>query len=133
MHNKPEMTAYVAHEVIRAFCKSIGEIPQPPWDELSQELKLSTLSGVMFRLGHPDASSADQHIQWAKDKEEAGWVYGPVKDPEKKQHPCLVPYEELPQEQRSKDYLFAAVVNATHKVLSDCMTKDEHDIILGRL
>ena len=40
-----------------------------------------------------------------------GWSWGPVKDPERKQHPCMVPYDQLPQEQRAKDYIFRAIVN----------------------
>jgi hypothetical protein len=46
------------------------------------------------------------------DKEADGWKHGPVKDPEKKEHPCMVPYGQLPAEQRAKDYLFIAVVKA---------------------
>ena len=40
---------------------------------------------------------------------------GPVKDPEKKEHPCFLPYDELPLSQRIKDYLFTAVVEAALK------------------
>ena len=39
-----------------------------------------------------------------------GWVYGIVKDPESKTHPCLVPYQDLPAEQRIKDSLFGLTV-----------------------
>jgi len=35
-----------------------------------------------------------------------------VKDPEKKQHPCFVPYDELPIQQRRKDALFVSIVRA---------------------
>jgi hypothetical protein len=35
-----------------------------------------------------------------------------VKNPDAKEHPCFVPYDELPAEQRTKDYLFQAVVRA---------------------
>ncbi len=42
----------------------------------------------------------------------AGWRYGLKKDPAAKTHPCLVPYWQLPAEQRRKDGLFAAIVAA---------------------
>lgn len=54
----------------------------------------------------PDLTAALARIERA-----AGWKYGPVKDPERKEHPCFVPYDGLPPEQRAKDYLFRAVVH----------------------
>jgi hypothetical protein len=39
-----------------------------------------------------------------------GWVYGAVKDPEAKTHPCIMPFDDLPPEQRAKDYIFRGVV-----------------------
>ena len=54
---------------------------------------------------------ADSHISWMEQKRLEGWKYGPVKDPEKKEHPCFIPYEELPVEQKVKDYLFREVVH----------------------
>jgi hypothetical protein len=41
-----------------------------------------------------------------------GWKYGPVKYPEKKEHPCMVPFAELPKEQQLKDALFRHIVPA---------------------
>lgn len=35
-----------------------------------------------------------------------GWKYGPNKDFERKEHPCLVPYNELPEIQQRKDAVF---------------------------
>jgi hypothetical protein len=37
-----------------------------------------------------------------------------VKDPDAKTHPCILPYHELPLEQRLKDSLFMAIVHALH-------------------
>ena len=51
-----------------------------------------------------------------KQKLDDGWKYGPVKDAEKKEHPCLVPFEQLPKEQQAKDYLFRGAVHAMNKV-----------------
>jgi hypothetical protein len=46
-----------------------------------------------------------------KQKLDDGWKYGPVKDPEKKEHPCLVSFSELPKEQQAKDFIFRAIVH----------------------
>ena len=43
------------------------------------------------------------HDVWAKQRIEEGWVYGKTKDSIKKTTPCLVPYEELPEEEKEYD------------------------------
>lgn len=52
-----------------------------------------------------------------KEKEADGWKYGKVKDAEKKEHPCCVPYYDLPVKQRVKDSLFTGVVRAMKVLL----------------
>jgi len=42
-------------------------------------------------------------MNWVDDKLKEGWIYGLVKDPEGKTHPCLVEYNELPEPQKKKD------------------------------
>lgn len=104
--------ARVCHEVNRAYCKTIGDNSQPSWENAPAWQKVSAIDGVHFHLSNPDAGPSASHKNWMADKEADGWKYGPVKDPEKKEHPCMVPYEQLPVEQRAKDYLFIAVVKA---------------------
>ena len=43
------------------------------------------------------------HEVWAAGRIADGWQYGPVRDDEKKTHPCLIPYEELSEEERDYD------------------------------
>jgi len=52
------------------------------------------------------------HESWCDFKRADGWVFGEVKDAGAKTHPCLVPYAELPEEQKIKDHLFSAIVTA---------------------
>ena len=42
------------------------------------------------------------HERWATGRMAEGWTYGPHRDDHAKHHPCLVPYEELPESE--KDY-----------------------------
>jgi len=107
-----EVIARVAHEVNRAYCLSIGDSSQPTWADAPEWQKKSAVVGVKFLRRHPDATPADTHAAWLKGKEADGWTHGAVKDADKKTHPCLLPYEELPAEHRTKDYLFGAVVRA---------------------
>ncbi len=43
------------------------------------------------------------HEVWAETRISQGWTYGEQRDDEKKTHPCLVPYEELPEEEKEYD------------------------------
>lgn len=43
------------------------------------------------------------HDVWAAGRIKDGWTYGPVRDDASKQHPCLVPYEELPEGEKEYD------------------------------
>ena len=47
------------------------------------------------------------HEVWAAQRLKDGWVWGPARDDAKKQHPCLVPYEELPFSSSIVPILFA--------------------------
>lgn len=43
------------------------------------------------------------HEVWAQNRIKEGWTYGPVRDDVNKTHPCLVPYEELPESEKEYD------------------------------
>jgi RyR domain len=111
--------ARVCHEANRAYCESIGDHSQPQWDAAPSWQRESTFTTVKSHLDRFDAGRpihpSESHEIWLQDKKKEGWHYGPVKDPDKKEHPCIVPYTELPLEQRMKDYLIVAVVEAYWK------------------
>lgn len=102
--------ARICHEVNRAYCNSLGDTSQPSWEEAPEWQKESAVNGVEFHLRN-ETTPEQSHENWMKEKVASGWVYGLVKDPEKKEHPCMVPYDQLPLEQRTKDYLFKAIVD----------------------
>lgn len=43
------------------------------------------------------------HDVWAAGRIKDGWTYGPVRNDANRQHPCLVPYEELSEEEKEYD------------------------------
>lgn len=106
-----EAIARVCHEVNRAYCQALGDHSQPAWHDAPEWQRSSARIGVDLHLSGnfgPEAS----HISWMNQKIEEGWVYGPEKNPEKKEHHCMVPFNQLPREQQAKDYIFRAVVHA---------------------
>lgn len=104
--------ARVCHEVNRAYCQSLGDHTQPTWEEAPNWQRDSACRGVEMHLNNPNATPEDSHKSWMEQKLKEGWVFGETKDGNAKTHPCLVPYEQLPQEQRAKDFLFRGTVHA---------------------
>lgn len=43
------------------------------------------------------------HEVWAQNRMNEGWTYGVRRDDNAKKHPCLVPYEELPESEKEYD------------------------------
>lgn len=112
-----EAIAKIAHEVNRAYCFSIGDDSQPAWEDAPDWQRNSAINGVRFHSDNPNATPRDSHNSWLAEKSADGWQYGEVKDAVSKTHPCFLPYEELPQAQRSKDYLFRAICHQLFQVM----------------
>lgn len=104
--------AIVCHEANKAWCETSGDNSQKHWEDAEQWQRDSAIKGVEFRIANPDAKEDSQHNAWMKDKVDSGWVYGEVKDADKKTHPCIVPFNKLPEFQQKKDKLFCAIVDA---------------------
>lgn len=103
--------AMICHSINAAYCQSLGDDSQVAWDETPETHKQSLIAGVEMHLANPQATPEQSHESWYQQKEAEGWTYGEFKDLEKKEHPCFLPYEELPLEQKAKDYLFRATVH----------------------
>ena len=107
-----ETIAQVCHEANRAWCAANGDHSQPLWERAPDWQRDSAIEGVRFLIANPSAPVSATHESWMDQKRRDGWVYGETKDPEAKTHPCMVPFEELPEHQQAKDRLFQAVVRA---------------------
>lgn len=104
--------AKICHEANKAWCEVNGDDSQKHWMEAEQWQRDSAIQGVKFRIENPNAEYDAQHNAWMQDKINDGWVYGEVKDAEKKTHPCIVSFYELSEFQQKKDSLFCAIVDA---------------------
>lgn len=107
-----EQIARVCHEVNRAYCQALGDNSQPPWEDAADWMKTSAMNGVNLHIANPNAGPEASHESWMAEKETTGWKLGPVKDAELKEHPCMVPFNELPKDQQAKDFIFRAVVHS---------------------
>jgi hypothetical protein len=104
--------ARICHQANKAWCEADGDLSQVDWEDAEEWQRESAIRGVRFALAHPDAPDSAQHDAWMADKLKDGWRHGDVKDATAKTHPCIVPFEDLPPHQQTKDRLFRAVVRA---------------------
>lgn len=58
------------------------------------------LSGELNIL---EAMAKNVHEVWAESRISQGWTYGPERNDALKHHPCLVPYEDLPEVEKAYD------------------------------
>jgi RyR domain len=106
----PTQIARVVHEANRALQVEQADPTievSLPWDDTDLETRVSAISGVEGVIA--GNTPEESHAAWTQFKVDNGWVLGPVKDMELKQHPLLVPYNQLPESQKIKDSLFVAV------------------------
>ncbi len=109
--------AEIAHQANKAYCEAMGDTSQVDWSNAQEWQRNSAHQGVLAHLANPYMTPEASHEGWLKLKTEEGWKYGEVKDVEKKEHPCFLPYCDLPISQKAKDFIFSAVVKALIKHL----------------
>jgi hypothetical protein len=138
------IAARAAHEANRILCAMLGDFSQPIWAEAPDWQKNSAELGVKAIVSNPATTPQQSHESWSAVKLADGWKYGPVKDAKKKEHPCLVPYEELPHTQQMKDWMFGAVTRGVldfpqtplvppSTTEQDIKAQDAHDEVTGNL
>jgi hypothetical protein len=102
--------ARICHQANKAYCESINDYTQVDWELAPEWQHESTINRVKFNLDNINSHPKELHENWLREKLENGWKYGKVKNVEKKEHPCFVPYEQLPDSQKLKDLLFKNIV-----------------------
>lgn len=102
--NKIDFIARIRH--LCWCCYQLGA-GQPYNIEPNEDQIESQKDGVRFMLENPDITPEENHNNWMKMKKGQGWVYGEIKSFEKKTHPDLVPFEELPEVEKNKDVMDA--------------------------
>lgn len=105
--------ARICHEANRGYQAAVPTPGIPvadAWQDFPESQKAAVRSGVSKALA--GETPEQLHQSWCGFKIADGWVYGEVKDADRKTHPCLVVYAELPESQKLKDYLFQGIVTA---------------------
>ena len=50
-----------------------------------------------------EAIAENAHEVWAADRQAQGWIFGPHRNDETKETPCMVPYDQLPESEKDYD------------------------------
>lgn len=103
--------AQVLHAANRAYTEVIGGMAHnPTWEELSAQEKSNLIEAVKSTIENP-RTPEQSHEAWMNSKLEQGWKYGPHKNPIKKTHPDLIPFRDLPFEEKIKDALYLGITS----------------------
>jgi hypothetical protein len=86
----------------------MAEEPYVPHPIDTSNAKLDELQPLLEKLAQ------NAHEVWAQKRIEDGWTLGPRRDDAQRKHPCLVPYEQLPESEKEYD---RALVNQTLKTI----------------
>lgn len=70
---------------------------------IPQPIDTSAIQLPQELLPLAESMAKNVHDVWAQTRIDQGWTYGPLRNDEHKTHPCLVPYEELPEEEKLYD------------------------------
>lgn len=114
---KIEDIAEICHQANACYCATMGDYSQPDWSDAPAWQRDSAINGVLFHLNNPDAGPEASHENWLHEKLTDGWKHGAVKNPDIKEHPCVLPFADLPREQQAKDHLFRAIVHGLRDFL----------------
>ncbi|MBV9643200.1 MAG: hypothetical protein JO334_06475 [Verrucomicrobia bacterium] len=128
-----EELAKAIHEMYCAKAQAKGETSAAnhslrPWEELSEDLKdanraqAADIPNKLNLLGYELAPSHGldpvklqftereiedlarrEHERWMNERTRNGWIYGSSKDSSRKHHHLLVPWNQLPEQEREKD------------------------------
>ena len=85
------------------------------------------LDGDLTELREAIAENA--HEIWAVDRQAEGWTYGPKRDENKKETPCMLPYSQLPEKEKEYDRKMAMnTLRLVRKVGYDLVKREDTDL-----
>ncbi len=80
-----------------------------------------------------EAIAENAHDIWAIERMQQGWTYGPERNDELKQTPCMVPYAQLPESEKEYDRKMAMQTIKLMKQLGYDLVKRENTALYEQL
>ena len=120
MENNFKLTALQIAEMIHAVTSKIprmdGSIVES-WDELDDCSKLSASKAVEMIYSSPKKTAQELHDLWMQLKVDDGWGLGEYNLADKK-HPCIIKFDELPESEKCKDFVWEHLTAALYPFYS---------------
>lgn len=109
---KWEREARLVYEATRIEAAwSERSIVPEPWEDRDDKFKKNMINIIEKYISLDKLPTPEEaHDSWMKAYFDMGWKYGEKRDVDKKEHPDLVPFDELPKDERDKDAIFLAFV-----------------------
>lgn len=100
-------------------------VPEP-WEDRDEPFRAQFREVIDRQVGPQRSSSPEElHGSWVQAYLAMGWTFGPVRDPDRKTHPDLVPYDALGQLERDKDAVFVALCEIARRWIYDLEAEDD--------
>lgn len=107
----------IAYKLDQAYSVAVYGETKPAWQTLSAEDRKHITDRVVYYLTDPNAVISSLHEKWVHSKLTSGWTYGTAYNEEKKTHPLLVSYSDLPLTRRVGDTLFMQTVQTLSRLM----------------
>ena len=105
----------IVQAAIREYTDSplCWDLPQWEWARANYVSTERLRHGMMLRDANGPGLPYDAaRNMWLRQMEADGWRYGPVGSVENKEHPWMIPYEDLPVDEKIRHRLRAGVADA---------------------
>jgi hypothetical protein len=103
--------AKVIHSANRAYVDAIGgRAVNLTWEEIREEERQGLIKAVASMIVNPQLPETS-HEQWCLAREKEGWTKDVRYDYNRKTHPNLIPYDQLPLEEQFKDHMFMGIAS----------------------
>ena len=109
---KKEKIAKIIYEATRIEAKwSERSIVPEKWENRDEKFKKQFIDIIDKYLSQEKLPTPEEaHNSWVQSYIDMGWKYGEKRDVEKKTHPDILPFSQLPKDERDKDAIFLVVV-----------------------
>ena len=117
---KKEEIAKIIYEATRLETEWSKRSIQPEkWEDKDEKFRKQFIDVIGKYLSLDKLPTPEEaHNSWVEAYKKMGWKYGRKKDASKKTHPDMLPFYDLPKDERDKDAIFLAVVWTAKRLLN---------------